>query len=66
MNRIALIPAYMPDEKMIDVSKGLYQEGFEVIIVNDGSPESFNKVFSDASSMPRYLSIMKIKARAKH
>ena len=28
MNRIALIPAYMPDKKMIDVSKGLYQEGF--------------------------------------
>ncbi|WP_022763929.1 hypothetical protein [Butyrivibrio sp. XPD2006] len=39
MNRIALIPAYMPDEKMIDVSKGLYQEGFEIIIVNDRSPE---------------------------
>ncbi|WP_081647928.1 phosphodiester glycosidase family protein [Butyrivibrio sp. VCB2006] len=55
MNRIALIPAYMPDEKMIDVSKGLYQEGFEIIIVNDGSPETFNKVFSDASRYARIL-----------
>ena len=55
MNKIALIPAYMPDEKMIDVSKGLYQEGFEIIIVNDGSPETFNKVFSDASRYARIL-----------
>ena len=55
MNRIALIPAYMPDEKMIDVSKGLYQEGFEIIIVNDGSPETFNKAFSDASRYARIL-----------
>ena len=55
MNRIALIPAYMPDEKMIDVSKGLYQEGFEIIIVNDGSPEAFNKVFSDAARYARIL-----------
>ncbi len=55
MNRIALIPAYMPDEKLIDVSKGLYQEGFEIVIVNDGSPETFSKVFSDASRYARIL-----------
>ena len=40
---------------MIDVSKDLYQEGFEIIIVNDGSPENFNKVFSDASRYARIL-----------
>ncbi len=50
-----MIPAYMPDEKMINVSKDLYQEGFEIIIVNDGSPETFNKVFSYASRYARIL-----------
>ncbi|MBE5858691.1 MAG: glycosyltransferase [Butyrivibrio sp.] len=45
MLRIALIPAYMPDEKLIEVVRGLYGANFEIVVVNDGSPEGFNNIF---------------------
>ena len=45
MKKLVLIPAYMPDEKMIGVSRDLYIEGFEVIVVNDGSPSEFDATF---------------------
>ena len=49
LTRIALIPAYMPDEKMIDVARELHDEGFEVVIVNDGSPEEYDGIFEAAA-----------------
>lgn len=49
MKRIALIPAYMPDQKMIHIAQLLYAYNFEVIIVNDGSSEDYNNVFKDVS-----------------
>ncbi len=45
MKKLVLIPAYMPDEKMIEVARDLYIEGFEVIVVNDGSPSEFDATF---------------------
>ncbi len=45
MKRIVLIPAYMPDEKMVSTAKKLFDNGFEIIIVNDGSPEKYDSVF---------------------
>ena len=44
MKRIVLISAYMPDEKVIRSEDALYAEGFEIVIVNDGSPEDFDSV----------------------
>lgn len=32
MKRIALIPAYMPDEKMIGIVRSLYESGFKIIM----------------------------------
>lgn len=49
MKRIALIPAYKPDEKMIQTAKELFFEGFEVIIVNDGSTKDYDNVFESAT-----------------
>ena len=49
MKRIALIPAYMPDQKMIHIAQLLYAYNFEVIIVNDGSSEEHNNVFKEVS-----------------
>ncbi|MCR5173058.1 MAG: glycosyltransferase, partial [Oscillospiraceae bacterium] len=45
MKRIVLIPAYMPDEKLIEVAHGMFDEGFAVVVVNDGSPEEYDGVF---------------------
>lgn len=51
MNRVALIPAYQPDDKLINVIKGLSSEGYNIIVVNDGSDESSEPMFSLASQM---------------
>lgn len=58
-NRIAVIPAYEPDEKLIDVASEAAAAGFQVVVVDDGSengkavkagsvsPEIFRKIFED-------------------
>lgn len=55
MKWIALIPAYMPDKKLIDVVRALYGENFKVIVVNDGSPAEYDSVFEVAA---RYAEIL--------
>lgn len=55
MKRIALIPAYKPDERMIVSAMDLSDEGFEVIIVNDGSPEKFDLEFYAAAEYAEVL-----------
>lgn len=48
---VVLIPAYNPDEKMIEFLRKLKENNTEVIIVNDGSKEECKKYFDKASSM---------------
>ena len=55
MKRIVLIPAYMPDEKMADVARGMYDAGFDVVIVDDGSPEEYAGVFRTAALYAQVL-----------
>lgn len=45
MKYIALIPAYEPDENLEKVVKELKKKKFEIIVVNDGSDDSYNKFF---------------------
>jgi len=42
-----LIPAYNPDEKMAQVVEELCQHFSNVLIVNDGSDDTYSQVFSD-------------------
>lgn len=56
MKRIVLIPAYMPDEKMVRTAGDLFENGFEVVIVNDGSPEKYDSVFEGALKFAEVLS----------
>ena len=46
--RIALIPAYEPDEKLAALAESMNQRGFRVLIVDDGSGEAYKSVFADA------------------
>ncbi len=48
-HRIALIPAYEPDQHLVDVVSGLILHGFETVIVNDGSSSSCEQVFEEVS-----------------
>lgn len=55
MKRIVLIPAYKPDEKLIETAKDLFFKGFAVIIVNDGSAEDYDPVFERAGAYAQVL-----------
>ena len=45
MKRIALMPAYEPDMKMIYTLIELQKAGFEIIVVNDGSEGRYDDLF---------------------
>lgn len=50
-----LIPAYKPDHLMIELLKKLRAEGFEIIVVNDGSGKDFDDIFNEASQYATIL-----------
>lgn len=47
--RIALIPAYKPGEKLIELCRDLFELGFRVVVVNDGSGEEYSELFRSAA-----------------
>ena len=51
-----LIPAYEPDHLMIELLVKLKNEGFDVVVVNDGSSEKYDPIFDEAS---KYALILK-------
>ena len=46
---IALIPAYEPEEILLNVLKNLKKEGMEIVLVDDGSGPLFKALFVQAS-----------------
>ena len=43
--KIAVIPSYQPDERLIMLTEALYEAGFNVITVDDGSLEPYRYIF---------------------
>ena len=48
-SKIALIPAYNPDNKLTGVIKGLKEHGYTVVLVNDGSDKKFDYLFDKSN-----------------
>ena len=48
--RYALIPAYQPDERLIEIAKQLAANGFHVVIVDDGSGDEYADIFFELLS----------------
>ena len=48
-SKIALIPAYNPDNKLTGVIKGLKDHGYTVVLVNDGSDKTFDYLFDKSN-----------------
>ena len=48
MKKIALIPAYEPDMKMIGLIKRLKNKDYDIIVVDDGSGKDFRHIFDQA------------------
>lgn len=46
MKRIALIPSYEPGLELLQVVNDLLENSFDVVVVNDGSEEQYNEIFS--------------------
>ena len=44
---IILIPAYEPEDKLINLVEGLSKEKFEIVIVDDGSGPEYKNIFND-------------------
>ena len=45
MKTTVLIPAYCPDEKLLRFADELAENGCEVLVVNDGSPAEYDRIF---------------------
>lgn len=56
---IVLIPSYEPEEVLVNLCSGLKNEGFLVIVINDGSGEKFNDIFSRAGEYAHVYSYEK-------
>ena len=51
-----VIPSYEPDERLIKLCDDLYQNDLkDVIIVNDGSDEKYNKIFEEVEKKYRFI-----------
>lgn len=50
-----LIPAYEPDTELIPLAKKLKESGFSVVIVDDGSGESYKEIFDGAQAYAHIL-----------
>ncbi len=42
--KYALIPAYEPDGRLLEIIEGAVAEGFQVIVVDDGSSDDCHKI----------------------
>ncbi len=56
MKKIALIPSYEPNEKLIDILSELSNNKFEIVLVNDGSNKKYDKIFNKCKKYCKYLS----------
>ena len=50
-----LIPSYEPEEGLIPLVNSLKEEGFDIILVNDGSGEEYDEIFNQVKDKVIYL-----------
>lgn len=54
--KLILIPSYEPDEMLINLVKGLREDDFEVLVVDDGSGPKYRKIFRETSKYAKVIS----------
>ena len=45
MKKLAIIPAYEPDKKLIELVKELNDNNYNVVVINDGSGKKYKKIY---------------------
>lgn len=56
MRDVVLIPAYEPDDVLITLSERLKNDGFDVLVVDDGSGEDYSKIFDRVKDLATVIS----------
>ena len=52
---VILIPSYEPDSLLVNTVKSLVDEGFNVLVVNDGSGSEYDTIFDEIKPLVKYL-----------
>lgn len=60
---VALIPAYEPDRGMLSLLAELKENGFEIVVVDDGSGEAYAPLFDAAKEFGRVISYAQNKGK---
>lgn len=53
IQKIVLIPSYEPDDKLITLVKNI---DYDIVVVNDGSKKSYNKIFDEVKKYAKVIS----------
>ena len=56
IKKIILIPAYEPDNKLIELVKKLSKEDLDIIIIDDGSGPSYQEIFNKCKNTSKVIS----------
>ena len=54
-----MIPAYEPDKELIKIVDQLSEEGFQIVVVNDGSGKEYNEIFATVSEKADVVTLEK-------
>ncbi len=63
LKKLALIPAYMPDDALIEIAKELHSREFTVIVIDDGSQSEYDEVFENAEKYAKIIRYKKNKGK---
>lgn len=47
---LVLIPAYQPNDELVELAGSLYAVGFRIIVVDDGSGDAYSEIFDKAAA----------------
>lgn len=56
MDKIALIPAYEPDEKLITLVQELKNNKYNTVVIDDGSGKKYRKIFDECKKYAKVIS----------
>ena len=54
---VVLIPAYKPDERLIDLTRELLDDGLRVMVVDDGGQDAFKHIFDSCRELGAQVAI---------
>ena len=60
---IVLLPSYQPEETLVNLSRGLFENGFYILIVDDGSGIDYKDIFDRCKKYAEVISYDKNKGK---